>query len=129
MNRFRCQYQKGDICVTEHFESEAPISSSQIIFSLAKLAIKVQKEVGVKTALKVALKVLGIHEYVMKNIHGKNNVGNGPVKSFYLNNGSKNKIERSERIDIECYGSFGVSDNSNELNRYIQIYRKFKKWN
>ena len=33
MNRFRCQYQKGDICVTEHFESDAPISSSRIMLS------------------------------------------------------------------------------------------------
>lgn len=129
MNRFRCQYQKGDICVPEHFESEAPISSSRIMLSLAKLAIKVRKEVNMKTGLKVALEVLKIHEYVMKNIHGKNNVGDGPIKSFYLNKKSKNKIDRSERIDIECYGSFGASDISSKLNNYILMYREYKKWN
>jgi len=129
MNRFRCQYQKGDICVPEHFESDAPISSSRIMLSLAKLAIKVQKEVNMKTGLKVALEVLKIHEYVMKNIHGKNNVGDGPIKSFYLDKKSKNKIDRSERIDIECYGSFGASDNLSMLNKYIMMYRERKKWN
>lgn len=129
INRFRSQYQKGDICVTEHFESEAPISSSQILLSLAKLAMKVQKEVNTKTGLKVALEVLRIHEHVMKNIHEKDNVGGGPMKSFYLDKKSKNKMERSERIDIECYGSFGASDNLSMLNKYIMMYREYKKWN
>lgn len=129
MNRFRCQYQKGKTCVSESFESEHPITSAQILTSLAKLAIKVGKDVNLKTGLKVALEVLKIHEYVMKNIHGKNNVGDGPIKSFYLNKKSKNKIDRSERIDIECYGSFGASDNLSMLNKYIMMYRERKKWN
>ena len=49
MNRFRCQYQKGDTCVSETFESEYSISSTQILYSLARLAISVGKEVGSKT--------------------------------------------------------------------------------
>ena len=128
MNRFRCQYQKGDTCVSETFESEKSISSAQILFSLAKLAISVGKEVGSKTGGLVALKVLKIHEFVIKNIHGNENIGGGPMKSYYLNKKSRDKIENSERIDLEFYGKFGVSDESNPLTRYIKMYRKQKSW-
>lgn len=128
MNRFRCQYQKGNICISETFESEKSISSAQILFSLAKLAISVGKEVGSKTGGLVALKVLKIHEFVIKSIHGNDNVGNGPMKSYYLNKKCRDKISNSERIDLEFYGKFGVSDESNPLTRYIKIYRKYKGW-
>ena len=128
MNRFRCQYQKGNTCVSETFESEYSISSAQILYSLAKLAISVGKEVGSKTGGLVALKVLKIHEFVIKSIHGNENVGANKKKSYYLNKKSRNKIDNSERIDIEFYGKFGVSDVSNPITRYIKMYRKYKSW-
>ena len=129
MNRFRCRYQKGELCVSDSIEDEKPITSSQILLSLARLAIKVKDNVNRKTGCKVALKVLGIHEFVMKSIHGNNNIGNGPINSYPLGKTNKNKIERSERIDLECYGLFGASDNSSKLNKYILMYREYKKWN
>lgn len=129
MNRFRCQYQKGKLCVSDSIEDENPITSSQILLSLARLAIKVKDIVNWKTGCRVALNVLRIHEFIMKNIHGKNNIGNGPINSYPLGKTNKDKIERSERIDLECYGSFGASDNSSKLNKYILMYREYKKWN
>ena len=129
MNRFRCQYQKGKLCVSDSIEDENPITSSQIILSLARLAIKVKDTVNWKTGGKVALKVLRIHEFIMKNIHGNNNIGNGPINSYPLGKTNKKKIERSERIDLECYGSFGAPDNSSKLNKYILMYKEYKKWN
>ena len=72
MNRFRCQYQKGEhTYVSVVVESENPISSSQIIHALAALAIKVKNKCGKKKGGRVALQVLKIHEYVIKNIHGE----------------------------------------------------------
>jgi hypothetical protein len=129
MNRFRCQYQKGKLCVSDSIEDENPITSTQILSSLARLAIKVKDEVNWKTGCKVALKVLMIHEFVMKNIHGNNILGNGQINTYLLGKTNKKKMERSERIDLECYGSFGASDNSSKLNKYILMYREYKKWN
>jgi len=128
MNRFRCQYQKGKTCVSESFESEHSITSAQILISLAKLAIKVGKDVNLKTGGKVSLKVLKIQEFVIRCIHNNNNIGNGPINSFYLNYTGKNKIDKSKRIDLEFYGSYGESDKTSIINRYITMYKEIKGW-
>lgn len=128
MNRFRCQYQKGKTCVSQSFESEHPITSAQILVSLAKLAIKVGNKVNLKTGRKVALKVLKIQEYVIKCIHDNNNIGNGPINSFLLNHTGKSKIDKSERIDLEFYGPYGESDKTSIINRYITKYKEMKGW-
>lgn len=128
MHRFRCQYQKGKTCISESFESEHPITSTQILTSLAKLAIKVGKEVNLKTGGKVSLKVLKIQEYVIRCIHNNNNIGYGPINSFYLNHTGKNKIDKSERIDLEFYGSYGEADKISIINRYITKYKEIKGW-
>lgn len=129
MNRFRCQYQKGKVCVSEVYESENTITSAQILLSLAKLAIKVKNEVNSKTGGIVALKVLEIHEFVMKCIHGKECVGKGPTNTYKLNKNAKKKISKSERVDLEFYGNYGISDDTSSLTRYIKLYRKSKMWN
>lgn len=126
-NRFRCQYQKGVICVSETFESDSPISAAQIMFSLVKLAVKVEKDVNKEIGGKVALKVLEIHEHIIRSIYKNDCIGNGPIKSFYLNKTAKKKIDKSERVDVECYGTYGVSDTS-VLNDYIEMYREYKEW-
>ena len=95
MNRFRCQYQKGKLCVSDSIENENPITSSQILLSLARLAIKVKEIVNWKTGFKVALNVLRIHEFIMKNIHGKNNIGNGPINSYPLGKTNKKKNQQA----------------------------------
>ena len=126
-NRFRCQYQKGEICVSDTLENDTPISAAQIIHSLASLAVKVEKDVNKEIGGKVALKVLEIHEHIMKSVYENECIGNGPIKSFYLNKTAKNKKDKSERVDIECYGTFGVSDDS-ILDDYINKYRESKGW-
>lgn len=126
MNRFRCQYQKGTTYVSETCDNEEPISSSQILISLAILAKKVKDKVDWKTGGRVALQVLKIHEYIIKNLHNCNNVSNGPFKSFYLN--KKSKKDKDERIDIEFYGSYGKADNTSRINKYITLYRAYKNW-
>lgn len=129
MNRFRCQYQKGEkTYASEIIESETPITSAQIIFALSKLAITVRDTISKRKGGKVAFQVLKIHEYVMKSIHGKDNIGNGPIQSFYLDRRNKNKINRSERVDIEFYGDFGEEDLESPVNSYIKHYRKLKHW-
>lgn len=128
MNRFRCQYQKGNVCISEVFEDEAPISSTAILITLAKLAVSVTSIQGRKKGGKVALQILRIHEYVMKNLHGKANCGNGESKSFYIDKRNKNKIGRSERIDLEFYGEYGREDFRDPLCRYVKLYRRQKHW-
>lgn len=129
MNRFRCQYQKGEhTYVSEVIESENPISSSQIIHALAALAIKVKNKCGKKKGGRVALQVLKIHEYVIKNIHGEKCHDTGTSKSYYLDKINKNKLNRCERVDIEFYGNYGREDKKHILNLYILKYRKLKNW-
>lgn len=129
MNRFRCQYQIGEKTYESvTVDSENPITSVQILSSLAELAIKVYKNVSRKKGGKVALQVLKTHEFVMRDIHGRKNIGNGPMKSYYLDKRNKKKIKRSERVDIEFYGEFGIEDIHSPLNKYIQYYRKTKRW-
>lgn len=129
MNRFRCQYQKGEhTYVSVVIESENPISSSQIIHALAALAIKVKNKCGKKKGGRVALQVLKIHEYVIKNIHGEKCHDTGTSKSYYLDKRNKNKLNRCERVDIEFYGNYGREDKKHILNSYILKYRKLKNW-
>lgn len=129
MNRFRCQYQKGEkVCVSECIESQYPISSAEILRALAALAIKVKGMYGKEKGGKVALQVLKIHEYVIKNIHKSKCVGTGASKSYYLDKRNKNKTNRSERVDIEFYGEYGAEDKTLILTDYINKYRKSKDW-
>jgi len=129
MNRFRCQYQKGEnVYVSECVESVNPITSAQIILALAALAVKVKVVFGKKKGGKVALQVLKIHEHVIRNIHNTKCVGSGVSKSYYLDKRNKNKINRSERIDIEFYGRFGSEDKYHILTEFINRYRKMKNW-
>lgn len=129
MNRFRCQYQKGEkICISECIESVNPISSAEVLLSLASLAVRVKNEYGKKKGGKVALQVLKIHEHVIKNIHSTKSVGTGASKSYYLDKRNKNKTNRSERIDIEFYGEYGKVDKNHKLTEYINKYRRMKKW-
>ncbi len=124
-HRFRCQYQKGKIEISESIESSTPITNPMMIEVLAKLAIKVKREKGEKLGGIVALQVLKIHEYIMKNFR---NDGVGFKKPFYLNKKSKNKEERTERIDIEIYGKINARNSGLCLDKYIELYRKSKGW-
>lgn len=127
MNRCRCQYQKGELCISEKYESEEPITCSQIMLSLVKLALKVRDSEGEKLGGKVALKVLQIHERIMRslwNIKNKDHLS----KSFYLDKRNKNKINRSERVDIELFGDYASETSDSPIVRYIKYYRKMKHW-
>ena len=85
MNKFRCQYQKGQHDYESVVvESTVPISSAQILLALAELAVKVKNKFGKKKGGKVALQVLKIHEYVIKNIHNVKGYNTGASKSYYL---------------------------------------------
>lgn len=129
MNRFRCQYQKGEeICVSECIESTNPITSAEILLALASLAVKVKKEHGKKKGEKVALQVLKIHEHIIRDIHRLKCFGNGASKSYYLDKRNKNKDKRSERVDVEFYGEYGAEDNKHVLTEYINRYRSMKEW-
>lgn len=127
--RFRCQYQKGVTCISDSVESYKPITSCQIIISLSKLAMKVKDQLGKKAGGKVALQVLKIHEFVIRELYNKNNIGHGNSHSYYLDKRNKNKEQRSERIDIQFVGEYGAKDNQYKLiETYIKKYRKFKHW-
>lgn len=129
MNRFRCQYQKGNNdYVSVVVESDFPISSIQIILALAELAVKVKQQYGKKKGGKVALQVLKIHEYMIRSIHNVESCGDGASKSYYLDKRNKNKLNRKERVDIEFYGKYGMEDKTHILNSYILKYRKSKHW-
>ena len=129
-NRFRCQYQMGKICISETFESESPISSAQIIITLANLAVKVNHELNEEVGGRVALHVLIIHEFIMKNVHGHYCIGNGESKSYYLDKTSKNKSFNSERVDVEFRGIYGIKKTNplNLITNYIEKYREYKHW-
>lgn len=127
-NRFRCQYQKGKTCVSETVESETPITSAQILYALISLAIKVQNNISKSIGERVALKVLEIHEFIIKNVHGYMSWGDGSSKSFNFDKTSKTKDERSERVDLEFRGYYGIQDQQSILNKYILGYREMKSW-
>ena len=129
MNKFRCQYQKGQHDYESVVvESTVPISSAQILLALAELAVKVKNKFGKKKGGKVALQVLKIHEYVIKNIHNVKGYNTGASKSYYLDKRNKNKLNRNERIDMEFYGEYGLEDNNHILNSYILKYGNMKNW-
>lgn len=125
---FRCQYQRGEICVSEIIEDQDHISVENIFIALARLAVKVSREVDRKTGEKVALQVLKIHEFFMKSVED-NKYGTGSSKSHYINEKSKNKKNSSERVDIECFGEYGLIKNTFPMiSKYIEFYRKMKGW-
>lgn len=126
-HRFRCQYQKGDdTCVSDPIDSDYPITYEQVLFSLASLAVKVQQKYGDELGGQVALKVLGIHEHIIIDMYQYQHWGNGESKSYYFNLQDKNKIERTERVDVQFWGKFRGGEASHPLNHYIDIYRKSK---
>lgn len=127
-NYFRCQYQKGKICLSEKIRHQQPITAPEILIALCKLAIQVKEKINEKKGGKVALKVLSIHEKFIKTItHSK--LGNGASKSYYLDHKSKKKNNRSERIDLEFIGQYGVDDPKHIISQYIHNYRDLKNWN
>ena len=125
---FVVNFKKKDICISEIFESDLPISSEQIIVKLAQLAVDVKKRYGKKKGGKVALQVLKIHEHIIRDVYKKGCIGNGPIHSYYLDKRNKNKSERSERVDLEFYGEYGSSDSQHILHDYIKKYRHYKHW-
>ena len=126
-NYFRCQYQKGNICVSEVLKSKEKISTPEILLTLCKLAVKVQNEVDPKVGSRVALEVLKIHEDFIQSIQYLK-VGTGASKSHYLDLSSKDKTDRTERVDLEFYGEYGLDKKEHCLSRYIKLYRKMKGW-
>ena len=126
-NRFRCQYQKGDTCISEKFNSNNPISTPDIILTLSKLAVKVKEEINSEVGGRVALQVLKIHEYFIKTVNLQK-YGNRKNKSYYFDSKAKNKIDRSERVDLEILGDYGLDNETLTLSTYIKIYRQIKGW-
>jgi hypothetical protein len=124
---FRCQYQKEDVCISVVIRDNEHISAERILISLAKLAVKVRREVNFKTACRVALQVLKIHEQFIESVQF-NKLGNGNSKSYYLNKQSKNQNNKSERIDLEFYGNYGQLKDFNDISKYIKYYRVMKGW-
>lgn len=126
-HRFRCQYQKGkDVCISDPIESDIPITYEQILYSLASLAVKVQGKYGDELGGQVALKVLEIHEHIILDMYKYQYRGNGESKSYYFKLENKNKIERTERVDVQFWGEFKEGKPSHPLNQYIDLYRKSK---
>lgn len=124
---FRCQYQKGNECISVCINSEKAIGCEEIMVALAELAVKVQYYKNDKTGGEVALQVLMIHGRIMKDFFQRHI--NEFKKSYYLNRKSKRKEYRTERVDIEFYGDFGGENKKHILNNYIHKYRKAKGWN
>lgn len=127
-NFFRCQYQKGKICLSETIRHKQPITAPEILIALCKLAIQVKEKINEKKGGRVALQVLAIHEQFIKTIN-YSKIGNGASKSYYLDHKSKKKNNRSERIDLEFIGVYGLDDPDNIVSQYIHNYRELKKWN
>lgn len=126
-NIFRCQYQKGKVCISEVIQHEKPISAPEILVALCKLAVKVKEVFNEKRGGKVALQVLTIHEHFIKGIKDLK-IGTGASRSYYLDRKSKKKNNRSERIDLEFIGEYGQNDSSNIISSYINSYRELKNW-
>ena len=126
-NRFRCQYQKGDTCISQNFNSNNPISAPDIILTLSKLAVKVKEEINSEVGGRVALQVLKIHEYFIKTVNLQKH-GNRKNKSYYFDPKAKNKTDRSERVDLEILGDYGLDNKTLTLSTYIKRYRQIKGW-
>lgn len=125
--RFRCQYQKGDTCLSEKVNSHTPISAAEIILCLSTLAVKVKNEKSSELGDKVALKVLKIIEDNIIMVKNKKK-GYGKSKSYYFNPTAKRKDDKSERVDLEFRGDYGLNDGSTKLTTYIKMYRQMKGW-
>lgn len=126
-NYFRCQYQKSKVCESVVVSHKEPISAPEILTALCELAVKVKNNVDLDTGKRVALEVLKIHEYFIKTVKSLK-IGIGTSKSYYLNKKSKNKADRTERIDLEFYGEYGVDIKCHPISRYIELYRNMKDW-
>lgn len=125
---FRCQYQKGEICISEVIENDEDIPIEDILVALSRLPIKVAKEVNRKAGEKAALQVLEIHNYLIKTVEERKS-GTGNSKSYYTDSKSKRRKNRTERIDIECYGEYGlIRETYPMVTKYIEIYRKIQNW-
>ncbi len=126
-NYFRCQYQKGEVCESVVVSHKEPICAPEILVALCELAIKVKDNVDSETGKRVALEVLKIHEYFIKTVESLK-IGTGASKSYYLNKKSKDKTDRTERIDLEFYGEYGIDKESHPISKYIKLYRDMKDW-
>lgn len=124
---FRCQYQKGKTCVPVVKTSKEAISAPEILTALCELAIKVKDEINPETGKKVALEVLSIHEHFIKTIRYLK-VGTGASKSYSLDRKSKKRNNRTERVDLEFYGEYGIDDENHPISKYIELYRQMKDW-
>ena len=126
-NYFRCQYQKGETCESVVVSHKEPISAPEILTALCELAIKVKDNVSPGTGGRVALEVLNIHEYFIETIKLLK-IGTGASKSYYLDKKSKNRTNRTERVDLEFYGEYGTDKESHPVSKYIELYRDMKDW-
>ena len=121
---FRCQYQAGDLTISDVVEQEEYISLAKMMLSLCMLARKVGQEVDAKTGGRVALEVIYRFKDMIKNMQ-QDTVGNGGSKSYYLDPKSKHKANRSERLDIEFYGVGGKDDGKiKDISKFISYFKK-----
>lgn len=126
-NYFRCQYQKGKTCESVVVSHEEPISAPEILAALCELAIKVKDNVSPGTGERVALEVLSIHEHFIKTIKYLK-VGTGGSQSYPLDRKSKKRDNRTERVDLEFFGEYGIDKKSHPISKYIELYRDMKDW-
>lgn len=126
-NSFRCQYQKGKICISRVIRHSEIITTEEILIALCELALEVEKQINRRTGGRVALKVLSIHEDFIKAVDNIQQ-GNGSSKSYFLDRKNKKKINRTERIDLEFIGEIGIDDKNHILSEYIEKYRENKSW-
>lgn len=121
-NYIRLQYQKDKYYISEKHESNDPIGLTDLIRVLVSLPKKVEKQYGNDVAGKVAVVCVDLIIKFSKNSKW-HMIGDGASMSQYLNIKSKNKTERTERVDIEIYGEAGKDLNDNEvisrLNKFI----------
>lgn len=121
---FQCQYQVGKEVLASTIVKDAEyISVAQMMTALARLAIKVKDQVDPKTDGRVALEV----DHIIKDLIGSVNYdkqGNAGSKSYYMDRASKNKANRSERVDVIFYGRGGKDDGKIEdVSRFIHYFR------
>ena len=95
--------------------------------TLSKLAVKVKEEINSEVGGRVALQVLKIHEYFIKTVNLQKH-GNRKNKSYYFDPKAINKTDRSERVDLEILGDYGLDNKTLTLSTYIKRYRQIKGW-
>ncbi len=122
---FLIQYQKGDIIISENINGNGYLPISLMIDTILKFVVKVKSEQGIEIGGKVALKGLRLI-FLLCSRSNLDWVGNGESVSKYLNlKQSKDKVERSERFDIEFMGIGGRDDLSNKvITQFITIYKQ-----